>query len=245
MPGLLPLLLSPRGRRQRAAMLDPAALGAPLTIFAGGRRSGRSSSPAATRLCWRRAASPRSSQRSRRSRIRRHPFSHPRAGGRSQPRRAALIKALAAEKALWVVVHANHPRELTPAAKTAVARLSAPAFRCCRRPCCCAGSTTTRRCSRPCSAASWRCGSSPITCTMPTSPGHGAFPHRHRRGAGPGALAARPGVGIVPADLHPRHPRRPREGADRPLCDRCGRRLGRMDRRGQQRRPPHLSAGLR
>ena len=35
----------------------------------------------------------------------------------------ALIAALAAEKALWVVVHANHPRELTPEAKTAVARL--------------------------------------------------------------------------------------------------------------------------
>ena len=35
----------------------------------------------------------------------------------------ALIAALAAEKALWVVVHANHPRELTPEAKTAAARL--------------------------------------------------------------------------------------------------------------------------
>ena len=32
----------------------------------------------------------------------------------------ALIAALAAEKALWIVVHANHPRELTPAAKAAV-----------------------------------------------------------------------------------------------------------------------------
>ena len=41
------------------------------------------------------------------------------------PRRvtAQLVAALAAQKALWVVVHANHPRELTPAAKAAVARL--------------------------------------------------------------------------------------------------------------------------
>jgi lysine 2,3-aminomutase len=41
------------------------------------------------------------------------------------PRRvtARLVAALAAQKALWVVVHANHPRELTPAAKAAVARL--------------------------------------------------------------------------------------------------------------------------
>ncbi|MGC2523863.1 MAG: lysine-2,3-aminomutase-like protein [Stellaceae bacterium] len=36
----------------------------------------------------------------------------------------ALIAALAAEKALWVVVHANHPRELTPEAKAAVTRLT-------------------------------------------------------------------------------------------------------------------------
>jgi lysine 2,3-aminomutase len=41
------------------------------------------------------------------------------------PRRvtAQLVSALSAEKALWVVVHANHPRELTPAAKKAVSRL--------------------------------------------------------------------------------------------------------------------------
>jgi lysine 2,3-aminomutase len=41
------------------------------------------------------------------------------------PRRvtAALVAALTAEKALWVVVHANHPRELTPAAREAVTRL--------------------------------------------------------------------------------------------------------------------------
>jgi lysine 2,3-aminomutase len=41
------------------------------------------------------------------------------------PRRvtAAMTAALGAEKALWVVVHANHPRELTPAAKAAVSRL--------------------------------------------------------------------------------------------------------------------------
>lgn len=36
---------------------------------------------------------------------------------------AALVAALVAEKAVWVVVHANHPRELTAAAKTAVTRL--------------------------------------------------------------------------------------------------------------------------
>ncbi|MGA8401013.1 MAG: lysine-2,3-aminomutase-like protein [Stellaceae bacterium] len=36
---------------------------------------------------------------------------------------AALVDALAVEKAIYVVVHANHPRELTDAAKAAVKRL--------------------------------------------------------------------------------------------------------------------------
>jgi lysine 2,3-aminomutase len=41
------------------------------------------------------------------------------------PRRvgAALVAALAADKAVYVAVHANHPRELTPAMRAAVGRL--------------------------------------------------------------------------------------------------------------------------
>jgi lysine 2,3-aminomutase len=43
------------------------------------------------------------------------------------PRRidAALVAALGAEKAVYVVIHANHPRELTAAARAACARLTA------------------------------------------------------------------------------------------------------------------------
>jgi lysine 2,3-aminomutase len=43
-----------------------------------------------------------------------------------EPRRvgAGLIAALAAEKAVYVAIHANHPRELTTLAKAACARLS-------------------------------------------------------------------------------------------------------------------------
>ncbi|HYM71437.1 MAG TPA: lysine-2,3-aminomutase-like protein [Stellaceae bacterium] len=37
---------------------------------------------------------------------------------------AELVKALAAEKAIYVVIHANHPRELTDAARAAVTRLT-------------------------------------------------------------------------------------------------------------------------
>ena len=42
------------------------------------------------------------------------------------PRRVgrALLKALAADKAVYVVIHANHPRELTGEARAAVARLT-------------------------------------------------------------------------------------------------------------------------
>lgn len=42
-----------------------------------------------------------------------------------EPRRVgpALIAALAAEKAVWVVIHANHPRELTAAARVAAGQL--------------------------------------------------------------------------------------------------------------------------
>ncbi len=44
----------------------------------------------------------------------------------AEPRRvgAALLAALAADKAVYVVVHANHPRELTPAMREAVGRLT-------------------------------------------------------------------------------------------------------------------------
>jgi lysine 2,3-aminomutase len=38
--------------------------------------------------------------------------------------RPALVQALAAEKAVYVVVHANHPRELTPGVREALTRLS-------------------------------------------------------------------------------------------------------------------------
>ena len=43
----------------------------------------------------------------------------------ADPRRvgAALVAALGADKAVYVVIHANHPRELTPAVREAVGRL--------------------------------------------------------------------------------------------------------------------------
>ena len=50
---------------------------------------------------------------------------------------AALVAALAAEKAVYVAIHANHPRELTAGRKSGVqAAWRRPVFRCSASPCC-------------------------------------------------------------------------------------------------------------
>ncbi len=66
--------------------------------------------------------------------------------------------------------------------------------------------------------------------------GHRALPHHDRRGPGAGPAAARAGLRHLPAHLRPRHPRRPREGADRPLLP--GARRGGRGRDGRRRRHP-------
>ena len=121
-PGLLPLLLSPRGRRQESRRCsDPQALERAFdyirerpqiweVIVTGGdpfllapRRIAE-----IVRALDQHPASGR------------HPVPHPRPGGRSADRvSAALVAALAAEKAVYIVVHANHPRELTTQAREA------------------------------------------------------------------------------------------------------------------------------
>ena len=51
---------------------------------------------------------------------------------------AALVRALRSDKATFVVLHANHPRELSREAGMAIRALcSMPAFRCWRSRCCC------------------------------------------------------------------------------------------------------------
>ena len=63
--------------------------------------------------------------RPRRDRSRQdHPPSYPRARGRSRARHDEMVAALKVDGATtWVALHANHPRELTPAARAACARL--------------------------------------------------------------------------------------------------------------------------
>ena len=51
-------------------------------------------------------------------------LSYPCSRGRSTAGSRALVEALAAEKAVYVVIHANHPRELTTQVQEAVLKLS-------------------------------------------------------------------------------------------------------------------------
>ena len=69
-----------------------------------------------------------------------------------------LADALATETPLWLVVHANHAREFTPAARAALRRVQCRACRCSASRCCCAASTTATRRWRRCSAPCWRRG---------------------------------------------------------------------------------------
>ena len=136
------------------------------------------------------------------------------------PRRvtAALVEALAAEKAVYVVIHANHPRELTPQAGA----LSAPQPR--RDPAAVADGPAARRQRRRGGAGGVvprprrDAGQALLPPPCRSRARHGALSHRHRGRPAPRARAARPSLRAVPADLCSRHSRRLRQGADRPLC---------------------------
>ena len=126
-----------------------------------------------------------------------HEAPHPRAGGeaRSRLRGAGAGACGGSAGAVFVALHANHPREFTPAARAACARLveagipdGQPVGAAARR---------QRRCRDPRGAdarPSWRTGSSPTTCiTGDLAPGTGASAHRPARG--PGSDARRCAVG--------------------------------------------------
>ncbi len=129
---------------------------------------------------------------------------------------AALVAALTAEKAVYVVVHANHPRELTAAAKAAVSRLvraGIPVL----------GQTVLLRGVNDDAAvlealfrrARGNAGKAVLPAPCRSRPRHRAFPHGDRRGTASRALVAHPRFRAVPADLCARHSRRLRQGAAR------------------------------
>ena len=128
-----------------------------------------------------------------------------------------LVSALkSAGKTVYVALHANHPRELTDGG----ARSLRPHRRC-RHPHAepdraAQGRQRRRRDAGP-PHARVRGGARQALLPAPPRPGarHRPLPHHHRRGPGPDAGAARAPVGDRAADLRARHPRRPRQGADR------------------------------
>ena len=149
-----------------------------------------------------------------------------------------LVRALKARaKATYVAVHANHPRELTEAARAACARIADAGIPLVARRCCWPASMTCPDVWR----ADARLRRMPDQAILSASrrPGarHRPFPHDHREGQELMRALARPIVRTVPADLRPRHSRRPRQIADRPElhraswlrrpCSYCHRRLQR------------------
>src|SRR5947209_3567904 len=75
---------------------------------------------------------------------------------------------------------------------------------------------------------------------------HCAVAHQHRRRSGPDTCAPWPALRPLPTDLCARHPRRPRQIADRAELSSPRRRYERrvaLRGRGLQRLPPRLSAG--
>ena len=220
--GVLPVLLPPRngrpgqgdravaGRLSRRARLYPRASGNL------GSDPDRRRSPDAVAAAARRdhGGSRRASITSRSSASTpacRWPI--PRASARE------MVAALKVEGATtWVALHANHPRELTAAARAACAR-----HRRCRhsdgQPVG-AAARRQRRCgdaggadARPSSNA----GSSPITCiTAISRPGTAHLRTTLEHGPGTDAALAGAGFRPVPAGLCARYSRRPRQGAGRP-----------------------------
>ena len=113
-------------------------------------------------------------------------------------------------------LHANHPRELTPAARAACARLVDAGIplvsqtRAAR-----AASTTMPRRSAALMRAFVERASSPTTCTMPTSRPAPRISASARRGTAARARRCAAASRALPAGLCARHSRRPRQGAGR------------------------------
>ena len=146
------------------------------------------------------------------------------------PRRvgAALIKALAVEKAVYVVVHANHPRELTEAAKAAIGRLTRAGIPLLSQSVLLRGVNDDAAVLEALFRKLVAMRVKPYYLHHPDlAPRHGAFPLRHRGGAGGDARAAAARFGPVSADLRARYPRRSRQGAGRANMAARGRERGR------------------
>ena len=197
-----------RAPRSRRARLHPRASG----NLGGHPHRRRSADPVA-------AAAARGLARARRDRAcQDRPRAHPRAGGGAGAdfRRRSCARSRCAGKATYVVLHANHPRELTDARARRLC-----AHRRCRHPDAEPERAAARR-QRRCGdarRADARLRREPHQALLPASlrprARHRASAHLDRGGAGADARPARAALRAVPADLRARHPGRPRQVADR------------------------------
>ena len=138
---------------------------------------------------------------------------------------AELVRAIKVKgKPTYVAVHINHPRELTPAARAACARLADAGIPLLGQSVLLAGVNDTPEVLGESDA---RLGRMPDQAVLPASrrsgARHRAFAHRYRDRAGVDARLARTIVGPMPADLRARHSRRPRQVADRAELSRARR----------------------
>ena len=116
---------------------------------------------------------------------------------------AALVRALKAPgKATYVVLHANHPRELTPAARAACARFIDAGIPMLSQSVLLARRQRRRRGAGRLDA---RLGRMPDQAVLPpprrSRARHRALANQHRRGPGADARAARPPLRPLPTDV--------------------------------------------
>ena len=173
----------------------------------------------------------------RRDRPREGPaLSHPRAGGRARARHRRARRRARRPPDLYVALHANHPRELTAAARAAFARLVDAGIAVVSQTVLLRGVNDDADDARGADARLRR-GARQALLPAPRRPGarHRALRTSIARGQAlmrelRGRLS-----GLALADLRARHPRRPRQGAGRPG-------LSRGDRRHRHRLRPRRRA---
>ena len=149
---------------------------------------------------------------------------------------AELVEALTAEKAVYVVVHANHPRELTPAMREAVGGLVRAGIPVLSQSVLLRGVNDDAAVLEALFRGLVAMRVKPYYLHHPDlAPGTGAFPARPRRGTAARRRVARPRLRAVPADLRARHTGRPRQGAGRAVRGGAGRLAGPMAGPGPRR----------
>ncbi len=154
----------------------------------------------------------------------------------------ALIAALRAEKAIYVVLHVNHAREFTDAARAACRKLSDAGIVLLSQTVLLKGVNDDAATLEALFRALVRHRIKPYYLHQgDLAPGTSQFRTTIDRRSGADARSARPRLRFVPADLRPRHPRRARQGAGG--AELSGRRRQR-DRSAGQSSPAPLAAIL-